>query len=147
MDSDIKRDIIMEHYSHPKNRHRNETDEYLKVNTNNSSCIDNLDIYIKINNGVIEDISFDGEACAISISSTSIMITNLIGKKIEEALDYINNFEAMVNEEDYNGELLNEAIVYSDIYKQNNRKNCALLPYKGIKKALEDYINTKNSKN
>ena len=33
----------------------------------------------------------------------------------------------------------NEAIAFSDIYKQNNRKNCALLPYKGILKAIEEY--------
>lgn len=140
MDSNLKREIIMEHYAHPKNRVRTEDPDYLKINTNNSSCIDNLDIYLKIKNQTIEDVVFDGEACAISISSTSILITNLIGKNINEALEYINNFEAMVNEESYNPELLNEAIVYDDIYKQNNRKNCALLPYKGIKKVLEDYL-------
>ena len=142
MDSNLKREIIMEHYAHPKNRVRTEDSDYLKINTNNSSCIDNLDIYVKIEKQKITDIVFDGEACAISISSTSIMITNLIGKTIAEALDYINNFEAMVNEKAYNAEVLNEALVYDDIYKQNNRKNCALLPYKGIKKILEDYQKT-----
>ena len=45
----------------------------------------------------------------------------------------------MVNEKDYDRELLNEAIVYEDIYKQNNRKHCALLPYIGIRKVLEKY--------
>ncbi len=139
MDANIKREIIMEHYTHPKNRKRTEDSSYLKFNTSNSSCIDNLDIYLKIKNNIIEDIVFDGEACAISISSTSIMITNLIGKTVSEALEYIHNFEAMVNEEKYDASILEEAIVYEDIYKQNNRKNCALLPYKGLKQALEDY--------
>ncbi len=143
MDANIKREIIMEHYTHPKNRLRKESPDYLKVNTRNASCIDNLDIYLKIKNDILEDIVFDGEACAISISSTSIMITNLIGKTVSEALNYINNFTAMVNEEKYDANILNDAIVYEDIYKQNNRKNCALLPYKGIKEALEDYLKTK----
>ena len=80
MDSDTKREIIMEHYMHPNHRVRKNEEEYTKVNTANSSCIDNLDIYIKFNGDIIEDISFDGEACAISISATSIMIENLIGK-------------------------------------------------------------------
>ena len=40
----------------------------------------------------IKDIRFDGEACAISTASTSIMIKNLIGKNIKDAKDYINNF-------------------------------------------------------
>lgn len=144
MDANIKREIIMEHYSHPKNRIKTEDPDYLKVNTRNASCIDNLDIYLKINNNLLENIVFDGEACAISISSTSIMITNLIGKTVAEALEYINNFEAMVNEEKYDETLLNEALVYEDIYKQNNRKNCALLPYKGIKEVLLNYL--KNNK-
>ena len=42
------------------------------------TCIDNIDIQAKIENGVIEDIRFDGEACAICTSSTSIMTELLI---------------------------------------------------------------------
>lgn len=141
MNQDIKREIIMDHYSNPKNRVRTEDPDYIKFNTNNSSCIDNLDIYVKIKDDIIHDIVFDGEACAISISSTSIMITNLIGKTIDDALQYIANFEAMIEEKTYDEEMLNEAIVYEDIYKQSNRKTCALLPYTGIKKALLDYKN------
>lgn len=141
MNQDIKREIIMDHYSNPKNRVRIEDPDYIKFNTNNSSCIDNLDIYVKIKDDIIQDIVFDGEACAISISSTSIMITNLIGKTIDDALQYIANFEAMIEEKTYDEEMLNEAIVYEDIYKQSNRKTCALLPYTGIKKALLDYKN------
>lgn len=139
MDADLKREIIMDHYSNPKNRVRTEDPDYIKFNTSNSSCIDNLDIYLKIKNNIIDDIVFDGEACAISISSTSIMITNLIGKTVDEALVYIENFENMIDEKSYDKDIMNEALVYDDIYKQSNRKNCAVLPYKGIKKALLDF--------
>ena len=93
--------------------------------------------YVKDN--VIKDICFDGEACAISISSTSIMIKNLIGKSVKEAKDYINNFINMVNEKNYDKDILNEAYVYEDIYKQSSRKTCATLPYRGILKVLEKY--------
>ena len=139
MNQELKREIIMEHYTHPVNRRRVDDLEYQKINTNNASCIDNLDIYIKIKEGIIEDIVFDGEACAISISSSSIMIQNLLGKKIEEAKNYIYNFENMINERDYDKEILKEAVCFDDIYKQSNRKNCAILPYKGIKQILEKY--------
>lgn len=127
----------MEHYSHPKNRHRPLDDGYEMINTNNASCIDNLDIYIKFDDDKVSDVCFEGEACAISISSTSIMISNLIGKSKKEALAYIKQFEAMVGEKEYDEEMLGEAICYADIYKQSNRKNCALLPYRGIKELLE----------
>lgn len=139
MDDNIKKEIIMDHYLNPKNKISTDDSNYIKVNTNNESCIDNLDFYILFKNDRIEDIKFDGEACAISTSSTSIMITNLIGMTIKEAEEFIANFEAMINEEKYNSELLKEANAYNDIYKQNNRKNCALLPYKGIKKAIANY--------
>ena len=139
MDPEVKREIIMDNYLNPKNKIRIEDSSYDKVNSNNESCIDNIDIFVKVKEGIIEDIKFDGEACAISTSSTSIMINNLIGLSISKAIKYIDNFDNMVNEKDYDRELLNEAIVYEDIYKQNNRKHCALLPYIGIRKVLEKY--------
>ncbi len=139
MDEDLRREIILDNYQNPKNKEEVLDDSYIKVNSNNESCIDNIDIYIKIEGNIIKDIKFQGEACAISTSSTSIMINNLIGKTVDEAKEYIENFENMVNEEEYKEDLLEEAIVYNTIYKQGNRKNCALLPYKGIKKVLEDY--------
>jgi len=137
MDENLKREIIMEHYQNPLNRHLVEDDSYIKVNTNNTSCIDNLDIYVKVKDNVIEDIAFTGEACAISISSTSIMIENLIGKTVEDARIIIENFENMVNEKEYDESILKNALVYNEIYKQNSRKTCATLPYRGIRDALD----------
>lgn len=139
MDSELKREIIMEHYQNPINRKIINDESYIKVNTANESCIDNIDMYILIKDNIIKDICFDGEACAISISSTSIMIKNLIGKSVSEAKDYINNFINMVNEKNYDKDMLNEAFVYEDIYKQSSRKTCATLPYRGILKVLEKY--------
>ena len=139
MDSELKREIIMEHYQKPINRKIINDESYIKVNTANESCIDNIDMYILIKDNIIKDICFDGEACAISISSTSIMIKNLIGKSVKEAKDYINNFINMVNEKNYDKDILNEAYVYEDIYKQSSRKTCATLPYRGILKVLEKY--------
>ena len=139
MDTEKKREIIMKHYCNPKNRKLPEEEGYEKVNTANSSCVDNLDIYVKIENNKIKDITFMGEACAISISSTSIMISSLIGKSIEEAYHYIEQFENMVSESSYDKELLGDANAYFDIASQGHRKTCALLPYIGMKKILENY--------
>ena len=54
-------------------------------------------------------------------------------------MEYINNFLNMVNEKEYNKDLLNEGLVYEDIYKQSSRKTCASLPYRGIVEVLEKY--------
>ena len=136
MDSNLRREIIMDNYQDPMNRGLIEDDSYLKVNTNSESCIDNLDYMMKIDNDKIIDIRFDGEACAISTSATSIMIRNLIGKSIEEAKELLTNYKNMINEKEYNEDLLGELIVYDEIYKQPNRKNCALLPTVAIDKMI-----------
>lgn len=139
MDQNLKRSIILEHYQNPKNKGLINNDSYIKVNMNNESCIDEIDLMINIKNDKIIDIKFDGEACAICTSSTSIMINTLIGKTVDEALNIYNNFERMINEEGYNGEVLEEAVVYDDIYKQPNRKKCALLPWWGIEKGINQF--------
>ena len=136
MDQNLKRSIILEHYQNPKNRGLFDDNNYIKVNMNNESCIDEVNLMVKINNDKLEDIRFDGEACAICTSSTSIMINTLIGKTIEEAKEIYFNFEKMLDEQEYDSDMLEEAIVYDDIYKQPNRKKCALLPWWGIDKAI-----------
>lgn len=139
MDLELKREIILDNYSNPNNKETVTDYSYIKKNTNNSSCIDNIDIWLKVEDNVIKDIKFNGEACAISTASTSIMTKELIGKTIDEALVFIENFDAMINENEYNKDILGESLVFDEIYKQSNRKNCALLPYKGLLEAIKEY--------
>ncbi len=140
MDSELKRSIILDNYENPINRSRCDNDKnYIKENSRNVSCIDNIDLYIKIEDNIIKDIKFDGEACVISISSTSIMSNVLIGKSVDEALDIINNYHNMIEEEEYDKDCLGEAIVYEDMYKQPSRKKCATLSWNGIEKVLKEY--------
>ena len=141
MDDNLRREIILDNYQDPMNRGLIDKDGYLKINTNSESCIDNLDFMMKIENGVVSDIRFDGEACAISTSATSIMIRSLIGKKINEVEDILDNYRKMINEEEYNDELLGELNVYDHICKQPNRKGCALLPSIAISGMLKENNN------
>lgn len=144
MDKEVRREIILDNYQNPTNRGLVNKEEYLKVNSNNDSCIDNIDIEVKIENNKIEDMRFDGEACAISTSATSIMINTFLGKTIEEAKEIIKNYESMIDEKEYDSSILEELNVYEDIYKQANRKKCALLPIEGLKKLIERYEEKEN---
>ena len=140
MDSNMKRSIILDNYQDAKNRGiPNDIDSYIKINSNNQSCIDNIDIYVKLDNDIISDIKFEGEACVIAISSTSILSDMLIGKTINEAKDILNNYFKMIEEQEYDSNLLGEANVYDDIYKQPSRKTCATLFARGI----NNYLNNK----
>lgn len=137
MDPILKRQIMLDNYENPANRGLTSDDSYIKINTNNESCIDNLDIMFKIEDGKLVDIKFDGEACAISTSATSIMIKSLIGKNKEEALKILENYENMLDEKEYDKDLLGELNVYDEIYKQPNRKKCALLPFESLRKVID----------
>lgn len=138
MDSNLKRELILEHYQHPKNKGLIDDDSYIKVNMNNESCIDEVNLMIKIQDDIITDIRFDGEACAICTSATSIMIDILIGKSLAEVKNIYENYNNMIEEKEYDSTILAEANAYDDIYKQPNRKKCALLPWWGIEKILKE---------
>lgn len=142
MDSETKRAIIMEHYTNPLNRDTIDNPKYIKINSNSETCIDNLDIYVLFNNNKIEDIHFNGEACAISTSAASIMTRLLKNKTIEEVKELINEYKDMI-ETGKEYDRLEEALVYSDIYKQQNRKGCAIIPWLGIEKAIAEYEKAK----
>ena len=137
MDKETKREIILDNYQNPMNKGLKDDKSYILKNTNNESCIDNIDMMLKAENGVIKDILFDGEACAICTSATSIIIRNLIGKTLEDAEKIIKNYQNMINEKEYDKELLGELLVYDDIYMQPNRKKCALLPSDAVERILE----------
>ena len=136
MDQNLKREIILEHYQNPVNKGLINDDSYIIVNTNNESCIDEINLMVKVENNKIVDARFDGEACAICTSSTSVMINTIIGKTLDEAIEIYKNFNQMLNEQEYNSEILEEANAYDDIYKQPNRKKCALLPWWGFEKVV-----------
>ena len=138
MDKETKREIILDNYQNPTNRGLVKDATYKKANTRSNSCIDNIDLMMKIENGKVVDSCFDGEACAICTSSTSIIVKSLIGKSVDEAKNIIKNYQNMINEEDYDPEVLGELNAFDEIYLQPARKNCALLSSKSAVKILDE---------
>lgn len=137
MDPIVRREIIMKHYQEPINKGLIEDDRYILNHESHESCVDHIDIMVRIENDIIEDIRFDGEACAIVISSTSILIETLLKKTTEEARVILTNYKKMINEEEYDQEIIKDLIVYNDINKQPNRKLCALLSTNAMIKILK----------
>ncbi len=130
------REIIMDNYLHPFHKEKKDEQEYLTANSNNASCIDNLNIYLKVKDNKIIDGYFDGEACAVATSSASIMLQELIGKTLEEVADYIQDYKEFIDNGTPSSKL-NLSTCYGDIHNQENRKTCAKLPYYGVEKIIE----------
>ena len=143
MDKETKNAIIMEHYQNPLNRGTISNPKYLVVKSKSPTCIDDIDLYLDIENNIIKDIHFEGEACAISTSATSIMIKLILNKTIDEVKDIINNYYKMIEHKEYNYDLLEDANCYDEIYLQQNRISCATIPWKGLEKAIKQYEENK----
>ena len=133
----IMREIIMDHYQNPRNHGLVDDDSYHKVNMDSGTCIDDIDVQAKFNGDVVEDVRFDGEACAICTASTSIMTELVKGKTKEEAAHIVDNYMHMIYEKEYDPELLEEAIAFKNTHKQANRIKCATLGWTGFLKLLE----------
>ena len=138
MDSKMKRDIMLDNYQNPNNKGLVDDASYKVVNSKNDSCVDNINVQAKVNGNKIEDIRFDGEACAICTSCASVMTKELNGKTVDEAFNIIENFDKMINEMPYNEDVLGEFNIYNEVYKQPSRKKCALLPIKAIEKIIDE---------
>lgn len=136
-DPTIIREIIMDHYEYPRNKGLKKDPSYKHVNLDSESCIDNIDLEVKVENGIIQDICFDGVACTISTASTSIMSELLKGKSVDEAKDIIDNYLAMLHGEPYDEDVLEEANAFVNTSKQANRIKCATLSWNGMKEIIE----------
>lgn len=134
---EMMREIIMDHYSHPRNFRETDDESYQTVFMDSTSCTDKIYIQIKIENNILVDVCWHGVGCAISKASTSIMSELLKGKTKDEAEEIIKNYLAMIHEEEYNEELLDEAIVFMNTSKQAARIKCATIGWNGTEKILK----------
>ena len=137
MDNNIKRELILDNFNYPNNKGLTNDPSYIKKSNKNPSCIDHFDIELKLEDGIVRDIRFDGEACAIATSSLSIAIHRFIGKSKEEVLNIIDNYKKMVNEEEYDKTILEDLLAFDEIWMQESRKTCATL---GVN-IIEDILN------
>ncbi len=106
---ELYQEIILDHGKNPRNLGR--TENFNKdAKGFNPLCGDKVHVYLKLNeNKKVEDISFEGQGCAISMASASIMTDLIKGKEEKEAKEIISDFLDMIKEkENLNTKLLNE---------------------------------------
>jgi nitrogen fixation NifU-like protein len=107
----------------------------------NRLCGDKLRLYVKVHNGIIEDLAFQGEGCSISKSSASLMTEALKGKTIAEAQAMYEKFHDLMtgqDEEDANSEELGKLAALSGVRRFPVRVKCATLPWHTLQAALKN---------
>jgi len=137
----LYRTVIMDNYKNPKNKGLKRTDDYHFVHLNNPSCGDEMNVEIKIEDGIIKDVRQDGHGCSISMSSASVMSDVLIGKTVDEAKKIILDFYGIVTGIDPSDEeALGEAIAYMGVRQFPARVKCATLAWKAIERAIDEVM-------
>ena len=136
--NEMMRAIIMDHYSNPVNKKQPPKDGYEKVHMHSDNCIDDIDVFLLVENGVVVDACFDGVACAISTSSTDIMCDLLKGKDVERAKYIIDQYHHMIHEEEFDESVLEESLAFINTSKQAARIRCATIGWNAADEILKD---------
>ena len=137
LDNNMMRSIIMDHYGNPNNKHQPKNNKFQKIHMHSDNCIDDLDIFLLVENGVVTDACFDGIGCTISTASTDIMCDLFIGKDVKDCLYIIEQYQKMVHEEEFDAEVLDEALAFINTSKQAARIRCATIGFNAAEEILK----------
>ena len=138
LNNEMMRAIIMDHSSHPTNKHMPANGGYETIHMHSDNCIDDINVYLMIENDIVKDACFEGVACTISMSSTDIMCDLIKGKSKDKALYMIDQYHKMLHEEPFDEDVLEEAIVFINTSKQAARIRCATIGWNAAEDILKD---------
>ncbi len=132
---ELYQETVLDHYRQPRNSGRL-VDANRTAQGFNPLCGDKLTLYLKVEDGVIRDVSFEGSGCAIATASASLMTESIKGKREEEALQLLQNIHGMVIEGDKTGHM-GKLDVLAGVHEFPERVKCATLAWHTMKAALE----------
>jgi len=136
---DLYQEVIVDHNKSPRNFHAM-SDATYQADGFNPLCGDKLTLYLRVNSeGVIEDASFQGSGCAISIASASLVTEYLQGRKAGEAEAMFGRFHDMVTADVDNpvaSEGMGKLTVLAGVREFPARMKCATLCWHTLHAAL-----------
>ena len=141
---ELYQEIILEHGKNPRNLGK--IHEFNKdAKGHNALCGDNVHVYLKLNGQkIVEDISFEGSGCAISMASASIMTDLIKGKNEQEAKEIVEDFLGMIKENpDLKSEYLKDdektkLMCLSGVKQYPMRVKCATLSWHTLTSAMDN---------
>ncbi len=136
---ELYQEIIMDHNRHPRN-FRKMDDATHVLDGRNPVCGDHYKIYLKVEDNNVEDVSFEGDGCAISKASASVMTQVIKGKTVEEAKHLFDIFHEIVtgqkNIEDFD-EDVHKIAAFAGVSEFPVRVKCATLSWHTMNIALD----------
>ena len=134
---DLYQELIVDHGQRPRNFGPLACATH-SSHGHNPLCGDDVEIFLVLKNGIIEDIRFTGKGCAISTASASLLLEAVKGKSAEDFQRLFKNFHAMMLGEDYDD--LGKLNVLDGVKGYPMRIKCATLAWHTLKAALEESL-------
>lgn len=131
-------EIILDHYKNPHGRGlRDPFDaESFQVNP---TCGDEVTLRVKVEDGKVADVSYDGQGCSISQASTSVLTDLVVGHAIEEAFTTMDAFVELMQGKgkvEPDEDVLEDGVAFAGVAKYPARVKCALLGWMAFKDAV-----------
>jgi nitrogen fixation NifU-like protein len=145
----LYQEIILDHYRNPHHRGLREPYE-AQVHHLNPTCGDEITLRVHVDDGVVADVSYDGQGCSISQASASVMTDLVIGKTVTEALELHDEFLTLMQskgELEPDEEVLEDAIAFAGVSKYPARIKCALLAWMAWKDATAQAVHHDSADN
>ena len=136
---ELYQEIVMDHNRRPRN-FGSMTDSTATSEGFNPLCGDQITLFLKVSEDIVEDISFEGVGCAISKSSASMMTEEVKGKSVEEALTVFQAFREMItakSDGSKDSEILGDLEILKGVAQYPTRIKCATLSWHTLQAALQ----------
>ena len=133
----LYQEIILDHYRNPHHKGLREPFE-AEVHHVNPTCGDEVTVRVRISDGVVEDVSYDGSGCSISQASESVMTDLVIGRPVDEALEKHEAFLTLMQSKgtmEPDEDVLEDGIAFAGVSRYPARVKCALLGWMAWKDA------------
>ncbi len=140
---ELYQEVILDHSRNPRNFGRLENANH-EADGNNPLCGDQITLFVRTEDGIVIDISFEGSGCAISTASASLMTEALKGKSIEDAQELFEQFHGMVTgdpmRESQSAQSMGKLSVLAGVREFPVRVKCASLAWHTFKAAIEEVV-------
>ncbi|MDQ7857820.1 MAG: SUF system NifU family Fe-S cluster assembly protein [Armatimonadota bacterium] len=133
---DLYRDVILDHYAHPRNRGRLDPRD-ITAEGANPLCGDELTLFVRLDGDRVAAIRFEGRGCSISQASASMMTEAVAGKTLEEVRALVDAFRAMMHG-GAPAAALGDLVALQGVRKFPVRVKCATLPWVTLEQGLDD---------
>lgn len=134
----LYREVIMEHYKHPRNKGLVKTEGFREYHIKNPSCGDDITIESLVEDGIVKACHHQGSGCSICCASASVMTEIVTGKKLEDAKKIADNYLGMVRNEQYDQTIdLEEAEVFSGVSQFPARIKCASISWQAFLETIK----------